>query len=174
MNWYWPGFCRAPFFPFSFFFFFSRPPVPLNMQLITRPIGGGAGGSRCLRLIPIPRNRRSTSHVRFNIFDRYLVPRLFPPSILCYGTYTYIQVGIIIPALLAANFRSSTKALSVSDRDFEIVASSGLSFAVYLLEKKMGRFETWGSRFAKDDDGDGEMKIKRRGRDFSRSISSNF
>lgn len=90
MNWYWPGFCRAPFFPFSFFFFFSRPPVPLNMQLITRPIGGGAGGSRCLRLIPIPRNRRSTSHVRFNIFDRYLVPRLFPlPSCVTVHTHTY-------------------------------------------------------------------------------------
>lgn len=174
MNWYWPGFCRAPFFPFFLFFLFFPPPGAVEYAIDYTTDRRGREGSRCLRLIPIPRNRRSTSHVRFNIFDRYLVPRLFPPSILCYGTYTYIQVGIIIPALLAANFRSSIKALSVSDRDFEIVASSGLSFAVYLLEKKMGRFETWGSRFAKDDDGDGEMKIKRKGRDFSRSVLSNF
>lgn len=52
------------------------------------------GGSRCLRLIPIPRNRRSTSHVRFNIFDRYFVPRLSPSHlVLRYTRYGWNYHG---------------------------------------------------------------------------------
>lgn len=89
------------------------------------------------------------------MFDlTYLIDTSYPdysPSHLVVLRYT--PVRIIIPALLATNFRPSTKALSVSEEDFEIVASSGLSFAVYLLEKRWtaSKRKMWGSRFAKDD-----------------------
>lgn len=90
MNWYWPGFCRAPFFPFFLFFLFFPPPGAVEYAIDYTTDRRGREGSRCLRLIPIPRNRRSTSHVRFNIFDRYLVPRLFPlPSCVTVHTHTY-------------------------------------------------------------------------------------
>lgn len=90
MNWYWPGFCRAPFFPFFLFFLFFPPPGAVEYAIDYTIDRRGREGSRCLRLIPIPRNRRSTSHVRFNIFDRYLVPRLFPlPSCVTVHTHTY-------------------------------------------------------------------------------------
>lgn len=90
MNWYWPGFCRAPFFPFFLFFLFFPPPGAVEYAIDYTTDRRGREGSRCLRLIPIPRNRRSTSHVRFNIFDGYLVPRLFPlPSCVTVHTHTY-------------------------------------------------------------------------------------
>lgn len=117
------------------------------------------GGSRCLRLIPIPRNRRSTSHVRFNIFDRYFVPRLSPSHlVLRYTGYGWNYHGCC---------EFSTNALSVR-QDFEIVPSSGFLFRCLSSRKKMGfaSKRTWGSRKdameMHEDGGEGE-------RDFSRS-----
>lgn len=153
MNWYWPGFCRA--------FFLPPPPLlpPPGAVEYAIDYTTDRGGSRCLRLIPIPRNRRSTSHVRFNIFDRYFVPRLSPSHlVLRYTGYGWNY---------HACCEFSTNALSVR-QDFEIVPSSGFLFRCLSSRKKMGfaSKRTWGSRKdameMHEDGGEG-------GRDFSRS-----
>lgn len=54
------------------------------------------GGSRCLRLIPIPRNHRCRPRVRFNIFDRYPVCSLRPIIPPYTHTHKYTHTHIYI------------------------------------------------------------------------------
>ena len=109
--------------------------MPLNMQLITRPIGEG---SRCLRLIPIPRNR---PRVRFNIFDRYPTRAPTPPDYsLAHARCMHVHAArfqIIIPATAYEIFVTSTTLVSTpagfNNRRLGLFA---------LLLKKKGSFES--------------------------------
>lgn len=134
MNWYWPRRVLPRFFP-------AAGAVEYAIDYTT-----DRGGSRCLRLIPIPRNHRCRPRVRFNIFDRYLVcslPSIIPPYTHTHRhthTHTHIYIRFIIP-LLPAKFSMSTSlhlVFGIKSRCFELFA--------LLLRKKVDKFALRGSR----------------------------
>ena len=137
MNWYWPRRVLPRFFP-------AAGAVEYAIDYTT-----DRGGSRCLRLIPIPRNHRCRPRVRFNIFDRYPVCSLRPiiPPYTHTHKYThthiyiYIRLRIIIP-LLPAKFSMSTSlhlVFGMKNRCFEL-------FALLLWKKVVDKFALRESR----------------------------
>lgn len=162
MNWYWPGFCR------TLFFFFFPPPGAVEYAI---DYTTDRGGSRCLRLIPIPRNRRSTSHVRFNIFDRYFVPRLFPlPS--CVAVHTGSNYH---PCVAGYEFSTVDQGAFCFRGGFRNRRLERFIFRCLSSRKKMDRFETQNVGESICERWWRCMEIRRgRGRNFSRSVLSNF
>lgn len=118
MNWYWPRRVLPRFFP-------AAGAVEYAIDYTT-----DRGGSRCLRLIPIPRNHRCRPRVRFNIFDRYPVCSLRPiiPPYTHTHKYTHTHIYIsdceLSSRYCQRNFRCRRACILFSE--WKIAASSYL------------------------------------------------